>query len=81
MKKLLLVIVLALSMSGCTIIPLYTFGKACELVNIASLEGDLAAGWYVKAGQVLEACGYEDAAERTIENVCNAQKRSGYECN
>lgn len=79
MKKLLLAVV-AVVISGCTIVPFGTASKACDLLGIATDEADLAPHWYLSAGQVLEACGLPGAKEEAERRACAANKRNGYEC-
>lgn len=76
MKKLLLVLVLALQ--GCTAVPLGSVVSACDLLQIASNEADLAPAWYVHAGQVLKRCGNEHAERVGDIKACYAEARNGY---
>lgn len=78
MKKYILSLWVLLA--ACTTVPLPTAQKACELLDIASAEADLAPAWYRDAGEVLEACGVKDAKAVADERTCAAQKRNGYEC-
>ena len=71
---------LAVAISGCTIVPFNTASKACEMLNIASSEADLAPAWYIGTGEVLEACGYPNAKQDAEERACAADRRNGYTC-
>lgn len=73
-------IAFAFALTGCTIVPYPHATKACELLNIASNEADLAPAWYREAGEVLEACGVPEAKKDADERTCAAQKRNGYQC-
>lgn len=76
MKKLLLILVLALS--GCAAVPLGAVVSACELLQIASNEADLAPAWHAEAGRVLKRCGKEDAEAAGNIKACYAEARNGY---
>ena len=67
-----------LSMSGCTVIPAGTAHKACELLQIAASEADLAPAWYIDAGLVLESCGKPEARAEGEARACFAEARNGY---
>lgn len=67
-----------LSLSGCTVVPAATAHRACELLNIASSEADLAPAWYIDAGTVLERCGRENARAEGELRACFADARNGY---
>lgn len=66
--------------SGCTVVPMHTASKACDLLDIALAEADMSAGWYASTGETLNQCGVEDAIERAERKVCWAQKRDGHSC-
>ena len=76
----LFIAALAVAISGCTIVPFNTASKACEMLNIAADEADLAPQWYITAGEVLETCGYPNAKQDAEDRACDADKRNGYEC-
>ena len=65
---------------GCAVIPASTFHSACDVIDIASREADLAPAWYLRAGEVLEVCGEPDAKAQAAVAACAAQRRSGYGC-
>lgn len=67
-----------LSLSGCTVVPAATAHRACELLNIASSEADLAPAWYTEAGDVLERCGHKNARAEGETRACYADSRNGY---
>lgn len=81
MKRTVLSIAIAAAlqaMSGCTIVPAATAAKACSLLDTASQEADLAGGWYLQAGELLERCGVQGAREAATVRACYADSRSGY---
>lgn len=51
---------------------------ACELLQTASDEADLAPAWYLRAGEVLEACGQDRAKADAAARACFAEARNGY---
>lgn len=67
-----------LTLSGCTVVPAGTAHSACELLQIASSEADLAPAWYSGAGAVLERCGRENARAEGELRACFAEARNGY---
>lgn len=69
---------LAVALGGCTVIPASTAYGACELLNTASQEADLAPAWYLRAGEVLEACGQDRAKADAAARACFAEARNGY---
>lgn len=69
---------LAALVVGCTVVPTGTAHRACELLQTASEEADLAPGWYTRAGEVLERCGRPDARAEAQAKACYAEARSGY---
>lgn len=76
--KSIAVILCALAMAGCTVVPAATALSACELLQIASSEADLAPAWYIEAGAVLERCGRENARAEGELRACFADARNGY---
>ena len=71
-------LLLILCVMGCAVIPTSTAHSACELLNTASQEADLAPGWYLRAGEVLEACGQDRARADAAARACYAEARNGY---
>lgn len=69
---------LTLCITGCAVIPTGTAQSACELLNTAALEADLAPAWYLRAGEVLEACGQDRAKADAAARACYAEARNGY---
>lgn len=67
-----------LALTGCTVVPAGTANRACELLQIASSEADLAPAWYSEAGAVLERCGRENARAEGEVRACFAEARNGY---
>lgn len=67
-----------LALTGCTVVPAGTANRACELLQIASSEADLAPAWYSGAGAVLERCGRENARAEGELRACYAEARNGY---
>ena len=68
----------AVALSGCTVVPAPTAHRACELLQTASDEADLAPGWYEQAGEVLERCGNPGAKAEAAVKACFASARNGY---
>ncbi len=73
-----LILVAAAALSACTVVPFGTAHQACDLLQIASDEADLAPGWYVDAGAVLKRCGREGAIPAAERRACFASSRNGY---
>lgn len=73
-----LVSVAIVLLSGCTVVPMGTAHRTCELLQIASDEADLAPAWYLDAGAVLERCGRMDARAEAEAKACFASARNGY---
>lgn len=73
-----ILIMAAAALAGCTIVPAGTAHSACELLQIAAVEADLAPAWYLEAGVVLEHCGQEGAIADGKVRACAAEARSGY---
>lgn len=67
-----------LAVSGCTAVPYQTATRACDLLQIATDEAEMAPAWYVGAGEVLEQCGKPNARLRAEVQACFAEKRNGY---
>jgi len=78
--KSILITAVALALAGCTVVPAGSVQQACRVIEIAAAEADMAPGWYVRAGEVLERCGVPDARERAEQSACAAQSRNGYDC-
>ncbi|MFM2325267.1 MAG: hypothetical protein RL244_2146 [Pseudomonadota bacterium] len=80
MKRSILILcnLLILSLIGCTVVPASTGRSACELLQTASTEADLAPAWYLRAGDVLEACGQDRAKADAAVRACYAEARNGY---
>jgi len=76
--RALVAISLAVALSGCTVVPASTAHSACELLQTASTEADLAPAWYLRAGEVLEACGQDRAKADAAARACFAEARNGY---
>lgn len=68
----------ALAMAGCTVVPAGVANRACELLQIAVSEADMAPAWYLEAGRVLESCGKPDAQAEGAAKACYAEARNGY---
>lgn len=51
---------------------------ACELLQTASDEADLAPAWHLQAGEVLERCGKPGAKAEAAVKACFASARNGY---
>ena len=66
------------SMGGCTVVPASTAVNACQLLDTATREADLAPAWYIGAGQVLESCGQQQARKDGEVRACYAEARNGY---
>lgn len=73
-----ILIMAAVTLAGCTIVPAGTAHSACELLQTAATEADLAPAWYLRAGEVLESCGQRDARAAAEVRACYASARSGY---
>lgn len=67
-----------LALTGCTVVPVGTAHRACELLQTAASEADLAPAWYIDAGTVLERCGRENARAEGELRACFADARNGY---
>lgn len=78
MKTIALTLAAAVALSGCTVVPATTAHRACELLQTASDEADLAPAWYLQAGEVLERCGKPDAKAEAAVKDCFASARNGY---
>lgn len=80
MKLAILIFLVLLSavLTGCTVVPASTAHSACELLQTASTEADLAPAWYLRAGEVLEACGQDSAKAEAAVRACYAEARNGY---
>lgn len=72
------IIILAALVSGCAIVPMGIAHNACELIEITTRETMMSPGWYISAGQVLEACGEPDAIKRAEYSACRAEAWNGY---
>lgn len=78
MRAAVVAVALAAALSGCTVVPASTAHSACELLQTASTEADLAPAWYLRAGDVLEACGQDRAKADAAVRACYAEARNGY---
>ena len=76
--KSILTLLVAAAITGCTVVPTGTAHRACELLQIASDEADLAPAWYLDAGALLERCGRPDARAEAEAKACYASARNGY---
>lgn len=76
--KPILIALMAATLAGCTIVPASTAHSACELLQTASNEADLAPTWYLDAGALLERCGRPDARAEAEAKACYASARNGY---
>lgn len=72
------VLIAAAALAGCTVVPAGTARQACDLIQVASDEADLAPSWYVQAGAVLDRCGREGAIPAAERRACFASARNGY---
>lgn len=79
--KFILIVSAVVALFGCTMVPAGTAHRACELLQTASDEADLAPAWYSRAGEVLERCGQPDARATGERRACKAEARSGYRDN
>lgn len=64
--------------SGCAVVPAGDAIRACELLQIATTEADLAPAWYLEAGMVLKRCGHDGAIAAGKVRACFAEARNGY---
>lgn len=76
--KSILTIAAAVALASCAVVPAGTAHLACELLRTASSEADLAPAWYLRAGEVLERCGEDDARAAAQVRACYAEARNGY---
>lgn len=74
----ILIVLIAAALGGCTVVPAATAHRACELLEIATMEADLAPAWYIDAGVVLDRCGRPDAVAEGKARACYAEARNGY---
>ena len=65
-------------LTGCAVVPYPTASRACDLLQIAHDESQLAPGWYISAGEVLEACRKPDARAKAELRACYADRWNGY---
>lgn len=72
------VLIAAAALTGCTVVPAGMARQACDLIQVASDEADLAPSWYVQAGAVLDRCGREGAIAAAERRACFASARNGY---
>jgi|GEM_PF-1205812 len=75
---LIYIVLISVMSAGCTVLPVGTTHSACELLQTASTEADLAPAWYLRAGEVLEACGQDRAKADAAARACYAEARNGY---
>lgn len=78
MRAAVVAVALAAALAGCTVVPVSTAHSACELLQTASTEADLAPAWYLRAGEVLAACGQDRAKADAAARACYAEARNGY---
>ena len=76
--KLFTAIAAMASASGCAVVPAGDAIRACELLQIATTEADLAPAWYLEAGMVLKRCGHDGAIAAGKVRACFAEARNGY---
>ena len=60
--------------AGCTVVPAATAIQACDLLDTALSEAQMAEAWYIEAGEVLKRCGIESATERADSKACYARR-------
>ena len=72
------ILIAVAALTACTVVPIGAARQACDLLQIASDEADLAPGWYVDAGVLLERCGQEGAIAAADRRDCYASARNGY---
>lgn len=78
MKNFAITVCAALALSACTIVPTGTATQACNLLQIAANEADMAPSWYTGAGAVLERCGQQGARADGERRACFASAGAGY---
>lgn len=61
-------------LAGCAIVPTATARSACDLLDTALDEANMAEAWYIEAGKVLQSCGARDAAARAEFKACHARR-------
>lgn len=76
--EIALILAITAVAAGCTVVPAGTANRACELLQTAASEADLAPAWYTEAGAVLERCGRETARAEGELRACFAEARNGY---
>lgn len=76
--KLFTAIAAMAAASGCAVVPAGEVIRACELLQTATTEADLAPAWYIEAGVVLARCGHPDAIAGGKVRACFAEARNGY---
>ena len=76
--KILGILIAAALLGACTVVPVGAARQACDLLQIASDEADLAPDWYVNAGALLARCGREGAIPAAERRACFASSRNGY---
>ncbi|MBF5003360.1 hypothetical protein [Diaphorobacter caeni] len=69
------IIAALVGLTGCVVVPAKTAANTCRMLDIALDEADMAAAWYVNAGEVLEKCGARDARERAEFRACMKERR------
>lgn len=74
MRQLPFVLLAVAALAGCVVAPAGTARQACDLLQIASDEAQMAEAWYLEAGKVLHACGQRDAMERAQVRACYARR-------
>lgn len=78
MKTAIALIAVCALLTGCVAVPYPTASRACDLLQIAHDESQLAPGWYISAGEVLEACGKPHARANAEVRACYADRWNGY---
>ena len=78
MKNFAITVCAAMALSACTTVPTGTASQACNLLQIASTEADMAPAWYIGAGAVLERCGQQGARADGERRACYASAQAGY---
>ena len=69
------VAVTAVLLSGCTVVPYKTTYEACQLLSTAINESsELAPGWYISAGNIVQQCGVDTGPGRAEFTACFADK-------
>ena len=78
MKVYAIIAASSILLTACTVVPYGTAKHACELLQIAATESDLAPAWYLRTGVILESCGQDRAKLDAEIRACFAESRNGY---